>query len=180
MLTNAEFCVLRRDAHDVRSFDAGDNDQTVYLRQFALRNMQLRLNRSFVLPCRLPSDDKSQKRGKKDQIAAYYTLANLSVRDLPSADRLPRYPIPVILLARLAVACRYQGQGLGTRVLVHALRHAARVATADEALPARGVVLGVADEAAARFYAQFDFFEPFPDDSRRLFVSLSSIQDHLL
>ncbi len=35
-------------------------------------------------------------------------------------------------------------------------------------------------EAAARFYTQFDFSEPFPDDSRRLFVSLSSIQDHLL
>jgi GNAT superfamily N-acetyltransferase len=176
MLKGAEFVALDTRRHDVRSFDCGSEPQTTYLRRYAARNAKLNLNRTFILPWHHPRD----ARDRKARIAAYYTLAGLSVTSTPEREKLPRYPVPVILLAQLAVDARFQNQGLGSRVLVHALRHAERITTSEESLPARGAVLDVASDQAMKFYAQFAFFEPFPANPARLFVSISSIREHLL
>lgn len=176
MLKGAEFVPLDALQHDVRSFDCGSEPQTTYLRRYAAKNSRLNLNRTFVLPWRHPRDAK----GRKARIAAWYTLAGLSVTSTPEREKLPRYPVPVILLAQLAVDSRFQAQGLGSRVLVHALRHAERMATSEQSLPARGVVLDVVSDQAMKFYAQFAFFQSFPANPHRLFVSMSSIRTHLL
>ncbi len=62
-----------------------------------------------------------------EHIAGYFSLSTASVtrsttNEVPGFDRLPRFPIPGILLARLAVDARVQGQGLGRYLFDEALR----------------------------------------------------------
>jgi predicted N-acetyltransferase YhbS len=65
-----------------------------------------------------------------------------------------RHPIPVAILARLAVDHRHQNRGLGATLLRHALR---RVTLASEQLAVRAVVVNAIDARAAQFYQHFGF-----------------------
>jgi GNAT superfamily N-acetyltransferase len=106
-------------------------------------------------------------------ISGYFAIAP----HLIQRDDLPRRfgrgapsRIAAILLAKLAVDQRWQGQHVGTDLLVIALRtivDAARVAGG------RLVVVDAVDDAAAGFYEHHDF-EPLPDRAHRLVVKLSS------
>lgn len=112
----------------------------------------------------------------KSPIAAYYTLAVSTVtrQEIPNTSSLPRYPVPVALLARLAVDVNFQGKRLGEKTLIYALRHTVRLCS--EGLPALGLVLDVLDEDALAFYQRFAFFHPFTDDPMRLFVPMSALR----
>jgi GNAT superfamily N-acetyltransferase len=120
-------------------------------------------------------DDDSGER-KKQSVVAYYTLAGGAVtrETLPTNQTLPSYPVPVTLLARLAVSKEYQGRGLGEKTLVTALRQA--VLLSNKGLPSFGVVLDVLDEDALSFYQRFDMFHSFSDNPMRLFVPIRGIQ----
>ena len=112
---------------------------------------------------------------KTAKVVAYYTLSTATVaRDvMPVTVSLPRYPIPVILLGRLAIDRHFQGQGLGSKSLVYALRQAVTLSHAG--LPAYGLILDVLDEDALRFYQHFDLFKPFTDNPMRLFVPMKTL-----
>ena len=88
--------------------------------------------------------------------------------------KLPAYPVPVVLVARLAVNCAFQKQGLGEKTLVTALRQC--VSLTDKGLPALGVVLNVLDDEALAFYQRFDVFQSFTDNPMRLFVPMSLLR----
>ncbi len=121
----AEFVPLDARAVNVKAFDCGKDAINTYLRRYAAKNMELNLNRAFVLPC--TPDEKSEK----SHVAVYYTLAyqTLLREQLPDPSRLPRYPVSVILLAQLGIDKRFQRQGLGAKALVHALRRAYAIAS---------------------------------------------------
>ncbi len=167
----AEFLPLDLGTIDVKSFDCGKDAVDTYLRRFAAKNMALNLSRTFVLP--YAPDEGTRKL----HVAAYYTLAyqTLAREELPDPSRLPRYPVPVILLAQLGVNRRFQGQGLGAKTLVWALRHAWQIANNPDGLPARGVVLDVLDQDALAFYQSYKFFLPLTDTPMRLFVPMASL-----
>ncbi len=78
----------------------------------------------------------------------------------------PDYPVGVVLLAHLAVATDHQGQQLGAKTLVTALRKAVELTTIG--LPALGQILDVIDEDALGVYRNFDLFGPFNDDPMRV------------
>jgi GNAT superfamily N-acetyltransferase len=142
-----------------------------FLIRYALKNAQLGISKTWVLL----EENKAGK--KKFPVAAYYTLAvSTIIREaLPiSQKELPSYPVPVTLLARLAVSRKYQKRGLGTKTLVTALRQA--VILKDRGLPSIGVVLDVLDEDALNFYYGFDVFHTFSDDPMRLFVPMQVIE----
>lgn len=118
-------------------------------------------------------------------IAGYVTLAAASVLvsdlglDARSAAGLPRYPLPALLIARLAVDERCLRRGLGRGLLVFAL---------DEALVARdriGCVGALVDAkpTATGFYEQFGFLEVVPADAdarvRRMFLGIATIAEAL-
>ena len=84
--------------------------------------------------------------------------------------KLPSYPVPITLLARLAVSENYQKRGVGEKTLVTALRQA--VILKDRGLPSIGVVLDVLDEDALNFYNHFALFHAFSDNPMRLFVPM--------
>lgn len=166
-----EFSSLDPRAINVKTFDCGKEAINVYLRRYAAKNMALNLNRTFVLP------NTTGDTSGKPEVAAYYTLAHQTlVREaLPDPSRLPRYPVPVILLAQLGIDQRFHRQGLGAKTLVHALRHACQIASNPKGLPAMGVVLDVLDHEALAFYQSFDFFLPLTDNPMKLFVPMASL-----
>ena len=73
----------------------------------------------MVLPCTEPAEQGLLP------IAAYYTtsIAIIERETLPTGGKLPPYPVPVLLIARLAVAKHQKGQGLGKITLIIALEH---------------------------------------------------------
>ncbi len=173
MKQKTEFIPLDAKQVDVKTFDCGKEAINTYLKRFAARNMRMGLSASFVLPFRRDQDEPDAKR----HIAAYYTLANQSVtpESTPINKSLPRYPAPVILLARLGVDISFQGQGLGAITLVSALKHAYAIAKHPNGIPSIGVILDAMDDNALQFCRGFEFFIPFPGDPMRLYVPIDAI-----
>ena len=157
------FVLLDTQQYDVKSFDCGKPDMNQFLSRYADKNRKLGISSTWVLP---------QERA----IKAYYTLAYSTVarEQIPTDKSLPAYPVPVILLARLAVASDYQGQNLGKKTLVTALRQC--VVLTDNSLPVLGVVLDVLDNDALGFYQKFKLFQPFTNDPMRLFVPMNVLR----
>src|SRR3990167_6769703 len=137
-----------------------------------MRNSGLGLSRTWVLT------DQTEKG--KAQVAAYFTLASSTVvRELLQVQTksLPAYPVPVVLVARLAVSVHHQGQQLGAKTLVQALRSAFDLT--ERGLPALGVILDVLDDSALSFYQHMGLFTALTDQPMRLFVSMGTIRQLL-
>lgn len=134
--------------------------------------MALNLNRTYVLL------NPAIQLSKKASIAAYYTLAHQTVvrAEIPNQNGLPRYPVPVVLLAQLGADMKFRGRGLGAKTLIRALRHAYWTATSPNGIPSVGVVLDVLDEDALKFYQSFDFFMPLTDKPMKLYVPMGSLE----
>ena len=137
-----------------------------YLKKYALQNQKKYAARTYVAT-----------RGNR--IVGYYSLAHgsVSLEEAPQSVKsgLPRHPIPVILLARLAVDSTEQGGGLGAALLKDALR---RTIQAAEIAGLRAMLVHAKDDSAKRFYEKFGF-EPSPIDAYHLFLSLSDILSSL-
>jgi GNAT superfamily N-acetyltransferase len=84
----------------------------------------------------------------------------------------PAYPIPVILLARLAVDRGEQGCGLGSALLKDAFH---RIASAAEIVGARAILVHAIDAEAKAFYQHFNF-EEFPAGTLHLMLSLKDVR----
>jgi GNAT superfamily N-acetyltransferase len=108
-------------------------------------------------------------------IAGYYTLAmnQVDLDDLPPelAKKLPRRALPVAVLAWLGVDRRFQGQGLGTRLLAQALADCHR---AGKAFAFVAVIIDCIDAAAKAFYQRWDFRE-LPGRPMRLFLTAQAL-----
>ncbi len=162
------FVVLDKGLHDLKTFDCGKPSMNEFLARYASKHGKLGLSRTYVLA--------EKKKTGKASIAAYYTLAACTVTrsEIPARQSLPAYPVPVVILARLAVDRRYQGVGMGAKTLVHALRQSAGLSKAG--LPAYGLILDVLEQQAKAFYRHFALFESFTDDPMRLFVSMKTLE----
>jgi GNAT superfamily N-acetyltransferase len=94
------------------------------------------------------------------RVVGYYSLTVGQIDTLEAPDRVRKgmgaYPIPVVILARLAVEQRMQGQGLGVGLLQDAIR---RTLTIAEHAGVRALLTHPVDEDAARFYRRFGFEE---------------------
>lgn len=158
---------LDKARHDLKNFDCGKPSMNQFLSRFAAKHAELGLSSTWVL---LEETDAA-----KLPVAAYYTLASATVSraSIPTKQSLPTYPIPVVMLARLAIAKPHQGKGLGAKILISALRHA--VDLTQQGLPAYGLILDAIDEQALAFYQHFEFFEPMPANPMRLFVGIGSL-----
>ena len=88
---------------------------------------------------------------------------------------LPGYPVPLVLVSRLAVDERYQGRGLGSLLLAQALRKAV---AAGEVVAARLVVVDAIDEVATGFYLHHGFIR-VPEYPSRLYRRMKDIRASL-
>jgi GNAT superfamily N-acetyltransferase len=145
-------------------FDCGQVSLDEFLHRYARQNEELELGRTFVAT--LPGDLR---------VLGYYTLGagSIEVENLPEDERrrLPKYPVPVIHLGRLAVDRSVQDQGLGKFLLVHALRKAWN---ASREVAAYAVEVVAIDERARTFYAKYGFRE-LRDDRLHLYLSMKTI-----
>jgi GNAT superfamily N-acetyltransferase len=111
-----------------------------------------------------------------EAVVGFYSLAVSSV-DHPSAPEpvvkgLARHPVPVIILARLAVDQSFQGKGLGRALLKDALR---RTLMAADIAGIRAVLVHAKDDAAREWYRKFDFKEGTTDPFH-LFLVLKNLK----
>ncbi len=115
-------------------------------------------------------------RPGEKQVLGYYTLASgsISFQNLPdsSARKLPRHPVPVILLARLAVDQSVQGQGWGVGLLIDALQKSLGLA---DKLGIHAVEVDAIDQQAKSFYERYGFV-PLLDHAFHLFLPVTAIQ----
>jgi GNAT superfamily N-acetyltransferase len=93
-----------------------------------------------------------------DRVAGYFslTVGQIDVLDAPERIRkgMGRYPIPVVVLARLAVCQQDQGRGIGIGLLQDAIRRTLLIA---EQAGIRAMLTQPIDQEAARFYSHFGF-----------------------
>jgi ribosomal protein S18 acetylase RimI-like enzyme len=116
-------------------------------------------------------------RPGETKLCGYYTLASGAVPfqnlPAPAAKKLPRHPVPTILLARLAVDHCAQGQGLGEALLVDALDRCSAMA---DGLGVHAVEVLARDASAKHFYEKYGF-APLLDAELHLFLSIATIRD---
>lgn len=143
-----------------------------FIARFAFKHQELGISSTWVLPLiEDPQPDKAK-------IAAYYTLSSGTVtrEEIPFGKSLPAYPLPVVLLAKLAVDNKFQRSKdrIGEKTLITALRKS--VELTDAGLSALGLILDVLDEEAIVFYQRYEMFEAFSDDPMHLFVSMNTLR----
>jgi GNAT superfamily N-acetyltransferase len=151
--------------HQRAEFRCGQASLDDFLRTLVSQYEKRNLGRTYV----------AVRRGEK-RVYGYYTLASatLSVPDLPGhgARKLPRHPIPAILLARLAVDRTTQGQGLGAFLLIDALKRCLELA---EQLGVHAVAVDAIDQQASKFYQKYGFV-PLLDSPLHLHFPVATIQ----
>lgn len=153
---------LRR-GHDVDPFDCGQEALNRFLVRYAFQNQQAGASQTYVA---LVGDD----------VVGFYTLvvAHVEYDDAPQrlGKSLARHPIPLMLLARLAVATAWHGKGLGAGLLKDAML---RTLQAADIAGIRALAVHAKDDAARGFCERFDFM-PSPTDPYHLFILLKDIR----
>jgi GNAT superfamily N-acetyltransferase len=153
---------LRAD-HAIESFDCGREELNRYLLRYAWQNQQAGAAQTYVGLA-------------GDVVIGYYTLAVGHVMREEAPERLTkglaRHPVPIMLLARLAVDHRWQGQGVGRALLKDAML---RTLQAADIAGIRACAVHAKDDDARRFYLKFDFV-PSPSDPMHLFVLLKDVR----
>ena len=151
--------------HDRKHFDCGEPTLNEYLQRYAKQDSRKRVSRVFVAAA-------TERPG---EIIGYYTLSagGLVANELPEdfSRRLPRYPVPVVLLGRLAISGTHHGQGVGSIHLADALQ---RIIHASDVIAVYAVVVDALNNSVVKFYRQFGFI-PLPKQPLKLFLPMDTV-----
>jgi len=153
-------------AHLVAAFDCGRQELNRYLVRYALQNQQAGAAQTYV--------------GIVETVVVGYhtlTVGQVSLREAPErlGKGLAKQPVPIMLLARLAVDHRWQGRGIGKALLRDAMQ---RTLQAADIAGIRALAVHAKDDEARKFYEYFDF-APSPTDPLHLFVLLKDVRRSL-
>jgi len=144
-------------------FACGNTALDEYLQQYAQQNDDKNLSKTFV------AADSARR------VFGYYSVnaSRVEFDELPTDlnQRLPHYPVPAALTARLAVDATLAGQGLGARLLVDALQ---RISSAAKELAVKVIVVDALDDKARGFYQHFGFVE-LPGQELKLYMPLETV-----
>jgi GNAT superfamily N-acetyltransferase len=134
--------------------------------------MNAGISRTMVLPASNPLPNQ------KIPICAFYSIApsSISRETLPEsrAKKLPKYPVPVFLLAQLAVHREFHGEGLGKICLIKALEYLWDI---NAHMRAYAIVVDCLTESAERFYAKYGFEVLCKHNDRmRMFIPMNTVE----
>lgn len=153
-------------ADAVDAFDCGHPVLNQFLQRHALVNQKANSAQTYV--CCV-----------NGEVVGFYSLAAGSVDPESAPSRVmkgvARHPVPVMILARLAVDQAHQRKGLGQALLKDALL---RTMQAADIAGVRALVVHAKDEAARQWYESWEF-EPSPTDSFHLFLMLKDMKSLL-
>jgi GNAT superfamily N-acetyltransferase len=153
---------LRRD-HPIDDFDCGQEALNRWLPKYALQNQGAGAAQTYVGLA-------------GEAVIGYYSLAVGQIEYSDAPERLQkglaRHPIPIMLLARLAVDKDWQKRGVGRALLRDAVL---RTVQAAEIAGIRALAVHAKDEQARRYYEQFDF-EASPADPLHMLVLLKDMR----
>lgn len=147
--------------HDRRDFDCGVEELNSYLQRYSGQHERKGIGRTYVAT-------KNDER----RVLGYYTISSSAVAFDVVPENLPRHPVPVALIGRLAVDNIARAQRLGETLLIHAMRSAQRAA---EIVGIYAVVVDAVDESAKRFYRKYGFNE-LTDDHLHLYLPMKAIE----
>jgi len=149
--------------HPLETFDCGREALNRFLIRYALQSQQGGASQTYVALT-------------GEAVVGYYTLVvgQVDYDDAPERLKkgLARHPVPIMLLARLAIATSCQGKGLGSGLLKDAML---RTLQAAEIAGIRAFVAHAKDDAAKAFYERFDFV-PSPSDPYHLFRLMKDVR----
>lgn len=150
--------------HAIDRFDCGEDALNRFLARYAFQNQSASASQTYVALA-------------ADEVVGYYTLVVGHVEFESAHERLrkvlARHPVPIMLLARLAVSVNWQGKGLGAGLLKDALL---RTLQAADIAGIRAFVVHAKDDKAKRFYEHFDFI-PSPSDPYHLFRLVKDLRE---
>lgn len=150
------------ETHDTAAFASGVESLDAWLKRRALKNQVNGASRTFVA-C----------EGRR--VVAYYALASSAVMTDEAPGRFRRNmpdPIPVVVLARLAVDRSWRGKGLGRALIRDA---GLRVIGAAQTIGIRGVIVQALSAEARAFYERVGF-DPSPLDPMTLMITLADLK----
>jgi GNAT superfamily N-acetyltransferase len=149
--------------HAVEDFDCGEEALNRFLVRFALQNQQANSSQTYVGLA-------------DDAVIGFYTLVvgEVSFDDAPERLKkgLARHPVPLMILARLAVSINWQGQGAGAGLLKDAML---RTTQAADIGGIRALATHAKNDNVRAFYERFGLIAS-PTDSLHLFVLIKDIQ----
>lgn len=151
--------------HQADAFTCGQPTLDLWLRAYASQGQRRDASRTFVVT----DHDKT--------IAGYYTVVACQIEHASATATVREgmarhFPIPAVLIARLAVDQAHQGAGLGRSLLLDALTRSQRAA---RDLGIRAVLVHAINDDAARFYRHYGF-EPSHLDPHVLMVTMSAVR----
>jgi GNAT superfamily N-acetyltransferase len=152
-------------SHVLEGFDCGSPPLNEWLGRHALTSQSAGTARVFVT-----TEDSVR-------VVGYYALAAAQVEPVAATERLakgqPRHrPIPVVLLARLAVDLDHQNRGVGTSLLQDSMLRAHQAA---DQIGLRAMLVHAKDDHARRWYEQYGF-EPSPTDPLHLILLMKDLR----
>jgi GNAT superfamily N-acetyltransferase len=149
--------------HEVERFDCGNSDLNRFLARYALQNQNANASQTYVGVV-------------GEELIGYYTLVygEVGFEEAPERIRkgLARYPVPVMVLARLAVSTTWQRRGVGKGLLKDAVL---RTDQAADIAGLRAFAVHAKDEQAKAHYEQFGF-QPSLTDPYHLCVLLKDLR----
>jgi predicted N-acetyltransferase YhbS len=159
---------LLKPGHDISKFECTKPSLDDWLTKHALNSGASDTARTFVV-C----------RGKK--VVGYYAIASGGLEQDSAPGSLRRNapdPIPVTILARLAVDISEQGHGIGSALLTDAMK---RAVNASRTVASRALIVHALDADAARFYTdhQFQKLKSSKPDDLGYFISMKAIREGL-
>ena len=131
--------------HDRSDFDCGEPALNSFLQKLARQQAKRDFNRSYVACA--PGETR---------IRGYYAISSASIDfdNWPPGLQLPRYPVPVVRIGRLAVDVRQQGTGVGAALLQHAMHLTVSLA---QQIGVYAVVVDAKHGQAKAFYVKLGF-----------------------
>jgi predicted N-acetyltransferase YhbS len=148
---------------DRSAFDCGPHPAlNTYIAQHAGQDQKRNVSRTFMYV-------------EDGALLGYYTLANASVALQELSDdqkkKMPRYPMPAVLLSRLAIDKGTQSKGLGQRLMSDFFR---RVYTVSKQSGVAFVIVDAKDQDAADYYQRKLGFVPSTNTPLRLVLSTAT------
>ena len=149
--------------HDRSFFNCGVDNLNEFIKKYASQYQKKNICQVFVTT-------------REMKVLGYYTLSsksiNLSVLPEKEVKKLPRHPVPVIHLGRLAVCESEKGKGIGEFLLMDAI---ARTIKVSQEIGVYALEVVALNEKAASFYSNYGFHS-LQDDKMHMYLSIKTIQ----